>query len=148
MQRHGYTQEAVGRVIGKPRTTVGEIIVLNTLPSWLVEEARSRPVARHLLVQLARIEEAEDQRAAWEAVKKGASVRAIKATRVQKGAAPEDADPGRAKQIVSATRQSLIDIGRLPIADLRKAGNRAMLLKLRRMLDEILARIDDERAGA
>src|SRR3712207_8215902 len=41
MQRHGYTQEAVGRVIGKPRTTVGEIIALNALPSWLQEEARS-----------------------------------------------------------------------------------------------------------
>jgi ParB family transcriptional regulator, chromosome partitioning protein len=142
MQRHGYTQEAVGRVIGKPRTTVGEIMALNTLPDWLQEEAGSRPVARHLLVQLARIDDVHEQKAAWEAVKNGASVRAIKARRAASVAAAGSAI-GSAERALAAAHRSVWALGRLPVEDLMAAAEpRTTLLELRHALDEIIARLD------
>jgi ParB family chromosome partitioning protein len=142
MQRHGYTQEAVGRVIGKPRTTVGEIIALNALPNWLQEEARVRPVARHLLVQLARIDNLHEQKAAWEAVKNGASVRAIKARRAASVASTKPA-AGPAERALAAARRSMRELGQLPAEDLMAAAEyRTTLLELRRVLDHIIGRLD------
>jgi ParB family chromosome partitioning protein len=142
MQRHGYTQEAVGRVIGKPRTTVGEIIALIALPNWLQEEARVRPIARHLLVQLARIDDVHEQKAAWEAVKNGASVRAIKARRAASGT-PTKPVVGPAERALAAACRSMRELDQLPTEDLIVAAEcRTTLLELRRVLDHIIARLD------
>ena len=142
MQRHGYTQEAVGQVIGKPRTTIGEIVVLNTLPGWLQEEARVRPVARHLLVQLARIDDTSEQKAAWEAVKNGASVRALKARRTASLAAVRSATEP-AEHALAAACRLMRELDQLPLADLLAiAEHRTTLLELRRALDRILAKLD------
>jgi len=142
MQRHGYTQEAVGRVIGKPRTTIGEIIALNALPSWLQEEARVRPVARHLLVQLARIDDIDEQKAAWEAVKNGASVRAIKARRAASVTASTELVIGPAERALAAARRSMRDLSQLSVEHLTAAEHRTTLLELRRVLDQIIASLD------
>jgi ParB family chromosome partitioning protein len=140
MQRHGYTHEAVGRVLGKPRTTVGEIVSLTTLPEWLREEAHERPVARHLLVQLARIADPDEQRAAWEAVKNGASVRTLKARRAASGPRPRAAPVNR---ILAAATSSVRELERLPVAELAaNARHRAALLRLRGAVDQILAKLD------
>jgi ParB family transcriptional regulator, chromosome partitioning protein len=140
MQRHGYTHEAVGRVLGKPRTTVGEIVSLTTLPEWLREEAHERPVARHLLVQLARIADPDEQRAAWEAVKNGASVRTLKARRAASGPRPRAAPVNR---ILAAAASSVRELERLPVTELAaNARHRAALLRLRGAVDQILAKLD------
>jgi ParB family chromosome partitioning protein len=144
MQRHGYTQEAVGRIIGKPRTTIGEIIVLNTLPLWLQDEARGHPVARHQLVQLARINDASEQKAAWDAVKNGASVRSIKARRAA-GVAPGGSPTGSAQRMLATVCRSVRELGELPIADLRSPTCRQTLIELRRALDQILSQIDTDK---
>jgi ParB family chromosome partitioning protein len=138
MQRHGYTQEAVGRAIGKPRTTVGEILVLNALPAWLREEARGLVVTRHILVQLARIDDPAELKAAWAAVKGGASVRALKARR--KAADPaEKAATTPAARTLATMRRSAEALTRLPPAALAaEPEHRQTLIELRRMLDRIL----------
>jgi ParB family chromosome partitioning protein len=141
MQRHGYTQEAVGRAIGKPRTTVGEILVLNALPAWLREEARGLVVTRHILVQLARIDDPAELKAAWAAVKGGASVRALKARRKAEGSAEKALTP--AARVLATMRRSAEALARLPSAALAEPEHHQALIELRRMLDRIL----DERAA-
>jgi ParB family transcriptional regulator, chromosome partitioning protein len=142
MQRHGYTQEAVGRLIGKPRTTVGEIVTLNTLPGWLQDEARCRSVARHLLVQLARIDDADEQKAAWEAVKDGASVRAIKARRARSTAIR---GAGPAERPLTAVRRAVAELEQLPADELRALQCRATLLELQCALDRLITKLDSGR---
>jgi ParB family transcriptional regulator, chromosome partitioning protein len=140
MQRHGYTHEAVGRVLGKPRTTVGEIVSLTSLPDWLQDEARERPVARHLFVQLARIADPDEQKAAWEAVKNGASVRALKARRSALGPRPRTASVNR---ILAAVTSSVGELERLPVTEFAaEAKHRDALLQLRGAIDRLLASLD------
>jgi ParB family chromosome partitioning protein len=144
MQRHGYTHEAVGRVLGKPRTTVGEIVSLTSLPEWLREEAHERPVARHLLVQLARIADPDEQKAAWEAVKNGASVRALKARRAAAGPRPRTAPVDR---ILAAVTSSVRELEKLPVTGLAAdARHRDALLQLRSVVDQILAKLETSSA--
>jgi ParB family transcriptional regulator, chromosome partitioning protein len=144
MQRHGYTQEAVGRIIGKPRTTVGEIVSINTLPEWLKTEARAHSVTRHILVQLARIDDEGELVAAWEAVKGGASVRALKTRRTMakgKDESRQAADP--IKRTMTAVRRSVRELAKLPIAQIvAQREHREDLLELRRVLDDILAKME------
>jgi ParB family transcriptional regulator, chromosome partitioning protein len=143
MQRHGYTQEAVGRIIEKPRTTVGEIVSINALPEWLKIEARAHPVTRHILVQLARIDDEGELTAAWQAVKGGASVRALKTRRAMvkgENESRQAADP--IKRTMTAVRRSVQELAKLPIAQIAaQREHRESLLELRRTLNDILAKM-------
>ncbi len=142
MQRHGYTQEAVGRVIGKPRATIGEIVSLNALPQWLKEEAREHLVTRHILVQLSRIADAREQKAAWQAVKNGASVRDLKARR-RAGAAGPRPTANLVERTLTAVRRSVNELEKLPIAQIATQPQyRDALLNVRKTLDRILADLD------
>jgi ParB family chromosome partitioning protein len=143
MQRHGYTQEAVGRVIGKPRATVGEIVSLNTLPEWLKQEARAHAVTRHILVQLARIDDAHELKAAWATAKDGASVRELKARRAASAAAPRIAAVRPVERTLAGVRRSIQELDRLPMAQIiAQPQHRDTLLGLRRILDRLIAELD------
>jgi hypothetical protein len=121
---------------------VGEIISLTSLPDWLQEEARERRVARHLLVQLARIADPDEQKVAWEAVKNGASVRALKARRAASGPRPRTTSADR---ILSAVTSSMRELERLPVTELvADAKHRDMLLQLRSAIDQLLAKLDTD----
>ena len=143
MQRHGYTQEAVGRVISKPRATVGEIVSLNTLPEWLKQEARAHAVTRHILVQLARIGDARELKAAWATAKDGASVRELKARRAASAAVPRTAAVRPVERILGGVRRSIQELDRLPMAQIIvQPQHRDTLLGLRRILDRLIAELD------
>jgi ParB family chromosome partitioning protein len=56
-ERHGYTQEALGRVLGKAKSTVSELLSLNDLPPAVKARARTGelPLAKSVLIELARL---------------------------------------------------------------------------------------------
>jgi ParB family chromosome partitioning protein len=142
MQRHGYTQEAVGRVIGKPRATVGEIVSLNTLPEWLKQEARVHAVTRNILVQLARIGDARELKAAWANAKDGASVRELKARRTASAAAPRTAAVRPVERTLADVRRSIQELDGLSMEQIiAQPQHRAILLDLRRMLDQLITKL-------
>ena len=54
MERHGYKQEELAKVVGKPRSTVTELLSLNTLPEDIKQECRTFDVPKSYLVQIVR----------------------------------------------------------------------------------------------
>src|SRR3954451_8845585 len=73
MERHGYTQEQLGRVIGKRQSTVSEMLRLATLPEEIKREYRApdTAVSKTVLIELVRLRDSEAQLAMWEAIKSG-----------------------------------------------------------------------------
>ena len=82
MQKHGYTQDEVSKVVGKARRTVGELLMLTTLPQPIQEEWRTSAIPKSTLIEIARIDTAEEQVTLWERVKHGGmTVREARATK-------------------------------------------------------------------
>jgi ParB family chromosome partitioning protein len=72
MERHRYSQEDLGRTIGKNRVTVNELLRLNTLPQKITEECRTSDTPhKSLLIELARLDQENEQLRLWEAIKSG-----------------------------------------------------------------------------
>ena len=72
MERHRYSQEDLGRTIGKNRVTVNELLRLNTLPQKIKEECRTSDTLRKsVLIELARLDRESEQLRLWEAIKSG-----------------------------------------------------------------------------
>jgi ParB family transcriptional regulator, chromosome partitioning protein len=81
MERHRYSQEDLGRTIGKNRVTVNELLRLNTLPQKIKDECRTSDTLRKsVLIELARLDEESEQLRLWEEIKSGrlATVRAAR----------------------------------------------------------------------
>jgi ParB family transcriptional regulator, chromosome partitioning protein len=82
MQKHSYTQDELSKVVGKARRTVGELLILTTLPQRIQEEWRTSAVPKSTLIEIARVETAEEQLALWERIKHGGmTVRTARATK-------------------------------------------------------------------
>ena len=70
MERHGYKQEELAKVVGKSRLTVTELLSLNSLPEEIKQECRAFDVPKNFLVQIVR-NKPEEQLRFWGEYKKG-----------------------------------------------------------------------------
>ncbi len=77
MERHNYSQDELGEIIGKSQVAVSQSLSINTLPEAVREDARRHPrVTRSLLIEIARNENPAD---VWQDVKDyGLTVRDIR----------------------------------------------------------------------
>jgi ParB family transcriptional regulator, chromosome partitioning protein len=136
MERHGYSHEMLADTLGRARSSVTEILAINTLPDWLQTEARNLRVARNLLVQLSRIADPVEQRMAWEAVKRGASVRELKDRRAANG---KRANPTPIEQTIRLGQSFVRHLQKLPREQFASdSAHRKALLRLRDSLNGIL----------
>jgi ParB family chromosome partitioning protein len=80
MERHRYTQEELGKVIGKKQNTVSEILRLTALPDTIKHEYRTSDatISKSVLIEITRLPTEPEQLALWEQVKQGATVRAVR----------------------------------------------------------------------
>jgi len=101
MEEESYTQEQLGVIIGKARTTVTDILALNKLPLEIRDECRGNTaVTRKTLISIARKKQARSMITAWNKYKeKAAREAAGKQPRVKKQESPEDAVKWLAKAI-------------------------------------------------
>ena len=85
MQRHGYTQEVVSKVVGKARNTVTSLLRLTTLPQRIQEECPTSDISKSALIELARIDNPDEQLALWEDMQHGSrkTVRAARASKMR-----------------------------------------------------------------
>jgi ParB family transcriptional regulator, chromosome partitioning protein len=76
-EQYNYTQEELAKSIGKARTTITNLLKLNSLPKRIREEcSMSNIVNRSFLIELSRIEDPKQQLALWkEAKERGVTVR-------------------------------------------------------------------------
>ncbi len=91
-KEEGYTQEQLGVIIGKARTTVGDILTLNRLPQEIRDECRTDPtVTRKTLIAIARKKQTRAMITAWNKYKeKTAKEAAGKQPRTRKAEIPEE----------------------------------------------------------
>jgi ParB family transcriptional regulator, chromosome partitioning protein len=87
MQKHGYTQAVVSQVVGKARNTVTSLLRLMTLPQRIQDECPTSDVSKSALIELARIDNPDEQLALWEDMKHGSS-KTVRAARASKKHAP------------------------------------------------------------
>ena len=70
MKEESYTQEQLGGIIGKARTTVTDILTLTRLPQEIRDECRGNTaVTRKILIAIARKKQARGMVTAWNKVK-------------------------------------------------------------------------------
>ncbi len=83
MGKHGYKQEDLAKVVGKSRTTVTELLSLNSLPDDVKRECRMSDIPKSVLVEIVRVGKPEDQLRFWEDYKKG-EVKTVREARKRK----------------------------------------------------------------
>jgi len=71
MNKHGYKQEDLAKIVGKSRPTVNELLSLNNLPDDIKTECRTFDIPKSALVQIVRVGDAAEQRRFWDEYKKG-----------------------------------------------------------------------------
>ena len=140
-QRHGYNQDELARALAKAKSTISELLSLTQLPAALKADIRAqpRPVSKSVLIEIARLDDAERQTVLWERLKSGATVR--DARRVKSRAGP--ATTGPEDELVRIARASDRLLRRLEGVTAAGLGrDRALLERLRalhRRLDAVLA---------
>jgi ParB family chromosome partitioning protein len=81
MEKHGYNQVQLARVLGKRRIAINELLQIATLPEDIREGCRTSDTPKSVLIEIARAKEPKAQRALWERVKDGGTVRSVRATK-------------------------------------------------------------------
>jgi ParB family transcriptional regulator, chromosome partitioning protein len=135
MKRHHYTQESVGKAIGKARNTVSELLSLLKLPEAIKQDVRTSDVAsKSMLVELAKMD-APAQLKAWQAFKEGkpATVKAMRDTK--QGKDVEDATPAqkKAKKIFHTKQKASVIVQ----AEGEKLTDKQVIAALREALAQI-----------
>lgn len=121
MERHGYTQSELGKVIGKKQNTVSELLKLTSLPQTIKDEYSSTvAVSKSALIELSRVEGEEEQLRLWNEVKVGGlTVRNARSKKLPK--------PGlRASKSTPSSAPSLVRLGRRFVTELRETETKAL----------------------
>jgi ParB family chromosome partitioning protein len=83
MDAHAYTQEQLGGIVGKARTTVSETLTINRLPVEIRDACRGdRKIPRQTLIDIARKKQERGMISAWNAWQ--SKQRKVKTTRQKK----------------------------------------------------------------
>lgn len=136
IDRHGYTHEEAGQVLGKSRVSITELLSIASVPSPIRAEARTNDrVTKSFLIELAREKNPEAQFAIWAAGRTAGTVRAARNARQEM----PSASPSELVRKVSETGRrfaralsTLIDTKHPKSSNLRKLAD-----DLRALLDEL-----------
>jgi ParB family chromosome partitioning protein len=92
MDRHRYTQDQLGQIIGKSQANISKALGILTLPDTIKAEYRTQPIiGKWMLIEIAQMKSEAEQLATWNSVKEGhlTTVKTVKAARlVQKPTPP------------------------------------------------------------
>ena len=93
MNRHRYTQEQLGQVIGKSQAAVSQALGLLNLPETIKTEYRAAPrSSKSLLVEIAAMKNGAEQLRLWAAIKDG-RIANVKAARAERSALKQSESP-------------------------------------------------------
>lgn len=139
MEKHGWSQEQLGKVIGKARNTVNEMLRLAALPDDIKEESRASDTPRSVLVEIVRAGDAEAQRALWQQHKEGAgTMRTIRVAK-KSGQPHEPQTYTPTAKAVAAARGLLRRLEEIELGEL--SANRDQydeLLRVKGEIDELI----------
>ena len=93
MDRHRYTQEQLGQVVGKSQAAVSQVLGLLNLPETIKTEYRAAPrSSKSLLVEIAAMKSEAEQLRLWAAIKDG-RIANVKAARAERSALKQSESP-------------------------------------------------------
>lgn len=143
---HRYTQEQLGRILGRKQSTISETLSLAGLPERIKEEYRTsdRPVAKAVLVELARVREPERQLELWAGLKDGGTLRQARARKARRTPATLPPSAELAARAITHGRSLVRALEQLPGRELGTPAQRETLLVLRTRIDALIG----GRAGA
>lgn len=144
VERHHYTHQMLGDVVGRSQPDVTRSLQLLALPPTIQGEyGQFRHVSRSVLSELAAVDDVERQLVLWDRAKEGATVKEIRAA---KGIAPAKSVPDTPKE-TAATGTSLVRVVRGTMRRLSAARDsrqvltdkqRRELADLRKLIDQLL----------
>ena len=116
--KYGYTQEELGKAVGKARTTITNLLKLNTLPKKIRDEClTSNMASRSLLFELTRIDNPKKQLSLWkEAKERGVTIREARLRQ-----------QGKEQQLNSDSQRTIAMAKRL-VTDLERLANNGATL--------------------
>jgi ParB family chromosome partitioning protein len=133
MTEQKYTQEQLGVIVGKARTTVGDILTLNKLPLAIRDECRGdRQITRATLIEIARKKQERGMTTAYNAYK--AKQQKGKTTRQKK-------DPNEPQALVDMMDKTMMKIRTIDTSawtDDDKTNFRMALTSLKTEIDNYL----------
>lgn len=152
IERHEYTHDELGQVIGRSQAEVTRTLSLLRLPPEIIAdfETRHRAVPKSILTEIAAVDDPELQRRLWDSVKDGGTVKALREAKRAAGAlepaqVSAKAPPPPVLRFVSAVQRVARDFSDVDAVALRnhsKALSEAQWQELRRLhalLDQLLA---------
>lgn len=104
MEKHSWNQDQLGQAIGKNRRTVNETLLLTKLPEDIKKECRTSgtTVPKSVLIQIARMNELEQQLAFWRQAIEGTLT--VREARVQRKAEVPRVPSSPSKQLLASGR--------------------------------------------
>jgi ParB family transcriptional regulator, chromosome partitioning protein len=116
MDKYHYTQEALGKVVGKVQATISNILNLNRLPEKIKQDysTSNNRISKSLLMEVARHENKDEQMELWSAIKLGTMT--VKSTRAAKKAKKDD--------VLTFTYRQTLLTGRLFVKRLEEIKNK------------------------
>ena len=139
MARHRYTQEQLGQVLGRRQSTISESLSLAGLPETIKEDYRTsdNPVAKAVLVELARIRPPDRQLELWQELREGGTLRQLRARRA--GTTPESV-----ARVLAQGQRFVQALEQLPGEEVGRPDRPylARLVELRARVDALIRRHD------
>ncbi|MCG5238634.1 ParB/RepB/Spo0J family partition protein [Azospirillum doebereinerae] len=153
IDRHEYTHEALGHVIGRSQAEITRTLSLLRLPSRILEEfeTRYRGVSKSILSEIAAVEGADAQLRLWDLVKEGGTVKALREAKREQTPSPHpDRKPPAPPvlpvvRLVEAAQKIARDFSSVDVRDLRDHRGHlsdkewAELRRLHALLDTLLS---------
>jgi ParB family transcriptional regulator, chromosome partitioning protein len=120
MEKHAWNQEELAQVMRKNRRTINEVLRLNRLPDEIKEQCRNSTdvVSASVLIQIARIDDIEQQRLFWKQAQEG--ILSLRRARAQRKSDTPKTGTSPLKQILSMGKgfvKKLRDVPRRHIDD-------------------------------
>lgn len=150
IERHDYTHEALGQVIGRSQAEVTRTLSLLRLPDDILAEYEEhyRSVPKSILTEIAAVDDPEIQRRLWDAIKDGGTVKALREAKRAQAAGPKPErpePPAPVFRLVEAAQRISREFAQVDVRDLRDHRGRlddrqwAELRRLHALLDQLLA---------
>lgn len=128
IDRYQYTQEELGRVLGKAQSTISEFLKLNDLPEQIKFDYRTsdKNFSKSVLIELSRVTNEDEQLKLWDAIKHGEL--SVRATRSRKVATTPSIQKSSTDQLFVAGHKFIKTLEKVDIQEIINDPDRYLLL--------------------
>lgn len=144
MEKYAFTQEQVGEIIGKHRSTISELLAIHRLPADIKDACRSGDTSKSVLLEIARLDGPVAQRTLWKQLRQGGSVRSVRESRLSGAGRQMPSNPSKTPtgQALFAARTFLRRLRALRPEQLAAShDHREELIRLKAEIDDLLVRM-------